>query len=592
MSTRMRLGDILVETGVITDDQLQAALAWRQVSGVHERLGDTIRRLGYITEVDLARALGTQLHLPVENLDLVEVDPQAAGLLPVGVAEESGVLPLRFEDDTLVVAMADPTDIVLTDEVRMRTGHRRLRVVVATHSALVAACTRLHPEGSRTRELVETIDDSTAEADDDLELDEASDAPVVRLAHQLLRDAHRMRGSDLHIEPTRDGARVRVRVDGILTEVTRLPRAVRRPLVSRLKILGGMDIAEHRRPQDGRALLQVDGQEVDLRMSTMPAMHGETVVMRLLRRQRDGVDLEGIGLAPDVHADLSRALEEPQGMVLVTGPTGSGKTTTLYAGLHRVADVMRNVITLEDPIEYELEGVNQTQVNPRIGLTFASGMRSILRQDPDVVLVGEIRDTDTASLAVEASRTGHMVLSTLHTNDSISTITRLHELGVERSLLSGALRFVLSQRLVRVVCGACAEATDADPATLVRLDAPADALKGVALRRGAGCAACLETGYLGRHVAAEGLRITTRLAELIADGAGPSQLRVAARQAGMRTLREDGLRLALSGTTTLEEVLRTTPADPDLSGADLLAALLADPAGPGATATPAEPRGA
>lgn len=575
MVDRIRLGDILVTMGAITADQLDAALAWRQVSESRERLGDTIIRLGYVTELDIARAVAEQLSLPVEDLALADVGPDVAALLPIDVATEARVLPLRVEGDALVVAMVDPTDIILMDEVRLRTGYRTLRPVVTTPTALQAACTRLHPDGSRTRALVETMDDEPSD-DHAEEVPDDADAPVVRLAHQLLLDAHRLRASDLHVEPGRDGARVRIRVDGMLKEVARVPRAVRRPLTSRLKIMGGMDIAEQRRPQDGRARLQVDGEEVDIRMSTMPSMHGETVVMRLLRRQRESTGLAELGLPTDVHRSLGRALEEPQGLVVVTGPTGSGKTSTLYAGLHEIADEVRNIITLEDPVEYELEGVNQTQVNPRIGLTFASGMRQVLRQDPDVVLVGEIRDAETATLAVEASMTGHLVLSTLHTNDSVATVARLLELGVERPLLASSLRYVLSQRLVRVVCAACATAVDADPATLDRLGAPYDALEGIALRRGTGCNACLDTGFLGRHIVAEGVRMTTHLAELVADGARPSELRAAARADGMRTLREDALRVALNGVTTLEEVLRTTPEDPDLSGADLLAGLRRD----------------
>ena len=574
MAGRMRLGDILVSQGAITDDQLEAALAWRQVSGVRERLGATIIRLGYITELDVARALGEQLGMPVEDLAYTDIDPEAAGLLPAPVAFESQVLPLRVEGGALVVAMVDPTDIILLDELRLRTGYRSLHPVVVTSASLQAACARVHPDGTRTRELVDSLDDQAPTEEDAPE--EEPDAPVVKLANQLLLDAFRLRASDLHVEPTRDGARVRVRVDGILKEVTRVPTSVRRPLTSRFKIMGGMDIAEHRRPQDGRSRLRVDGEDVDIRMSVMPSMHGETVVMRLLRRQSGTADLGELGLAPDVERSLTRALEEPQGMVVVTGPTGSGKTSTLYGGLQHIADEIRNVITLEDPIEYELEGVNQTQMNPRIGLTFASGMRTVLRQDPDVVMVGEIRDSETAMLAVEASMTGHLVLSTLHTNDSIATVARLLELGVERPLLGTSLRYVLSQRLVRVVCAACGEAADADPATLERLEAPADALEGVMLRRGPGCPTCLETGYMGRHVVAEGVRITTQLSELVADGASTRELRMAARAEGMRTLREDGLRLALMGVTTLEEVLRVTPEDPDLSGGDLLASLIHD----------------
>ena len=577
MHERQRLGEILVSLGAITSDQLAAALAWRSAEQPDERLGTTVVRLGYVTEDDVARALATQLRLSVVDLDELPLDPAMADIIPPDVAVRRQVLPLRVEDDVLVVAMTDPTDVILQDELRLRSGHRAIQPVVATPSALAAAFERMRPGGASSQALVEELDDPSESAEELDDLDAGDpDAPIVRLANQLLVDALRLRASDVHIEPVREGARVRVRIDGILKEITRLPVGVRRSLTSRLKIMGGMDIAERRRPQDGRARLQVDGDEVDLRMSTMPSMHGETLVMRLLHRRAEGTTIDDLGLQAEMDRAFRRALDQPQGIVLVTGPTGSGKTSTLYAGLTELSDEVRNIITLEDPIEYELHGVNQTQINPRIGLTFASGMRTVLRQDPDVVMVGEIRDGETATLAVEASMTGHLVLSTLHTNDSVSTVARLQELGVDRRLLGSSLQLVVSQRLVRVVCPRCAEARDADPVTLDRLDAPADALDGVALSAGTGCQACAETGYHGRRMVCEAVRFTSELSELVTAGATERELRAAARAAGMRTLREDGLRLALAGVTTLEEVLRVTPEDPDLTGGELLAGLRRD----------------
>jgi type IV pilus assembly protein PilB len=324
-------------------------------------------------------------------------------------------------------------------------------------------------------------------------------------------------------------------------------------------------------------MLDLAGDEVDVRMSTMPSMHGETLVMRLLRRRHEGVGIDSLGLSDDVGRVYLRALGQPQGIVLVTGPTGSGKTTTLYAGLSQVADVERNVITLEDPVEYELGGINQTQINAKIGLTFATGMRTVLRQDPDVVMVGEIRDTETAKLAIEASMTGHLVLSTLHTNDAISTVSRMAELGADRRLLASSLLLIMSQRLVRVVCHHCGDEVKPDPDALARLDLGDGALDGIPLRAGAGCPACSSTGYLGRTMACEAFRVSPEISELITQGIGDREVRLAARSQGMRSLREDALRLALAGTTTLDEVLRVTPEDPDFETENLLERVLGGP---------------
>ncbi len=575
MTERLRLGEILVKMDAITEDQLAAALAWRELSQPDERLGATIVKLGYISEEDVALALARQLGWEVVDLDAYDLDPAVTALIPNEVCQRCEVLPLRVEGFSLVVAMTDPSDIVLQDELRLRSGHRSIKPMVATPTAIKSALARMQPDGGGSRALVEELEDP-AEIEAEAEENEDPDAPIIKLANQLLFDAHRLRASDVHVEPTRNGARVRVRIDGILQEIAQIPMGARRSLTSRLKIMGGMDIAERRLPQDGRARLKFSGDEVDIRMSSMPSMHGETLVMRLLHRRAEGTSIEDLGLPPDLERTFRRALDQPQGIVLVTGPTGSGKTSTLYAGLTEVADEVRNVITLEDPVEYELHGVNQTQVNPRIGLTFASGMRTVLRQDPDVVMVGEIRDAETAALAVEASMTGHLVLSTLHTGDTIATVARLQELGVDRRLLGSSLQLVMSQRLVRVVCARCAEARDADPNTLDRLDAPADALHGVALRAGAGCQACAQTGFLGRRMVCEAVRFTASMGEMVTAGATERDLRSAARAAGMRTLREDELRLALAGVTTLEEVLRVTPEDPDLTGGDLLVSLRQD----------------
>ncbi|HEX9888762.1 MAG TPA: ATPase, T2SS/T4P/T4SS family, partial [Nitriliruptorales bacterium] len=444
---------------------------------------------------------------------------------------------------------------------------RAVRPVVATDSAVTAALKRVYGADTGALEMVDALGDSDVttiheDADlDDLTLlaEGAAEQPVVRLANAILADAVRTRSSDIHVEPARDGVRVRYRIDGLLREKMRVPRHIGPALISRLKIISQLDIAERRRPQDGRSMVRVEGQEVDLRVSTMPTMYGETVVLRLLRKGEERLLVQDLGMAPDDRATYESALIRPQGLIILTGPTGSGKTTTLYAGLTRVADPVRNVLTLEDPIEYQLEGVNQTQINPKIGLTFARGLRTVLRQDPDVVMVGEIRDDETAELAMEASFTGHLVLSTLHTNDAPSTIVRLVDLGVERFLIASSLVLVVAQRLVRVNCPHCREPDEPDPKVVRLLGLTPESLSDIDLVRGAGCQICERTGYVGRTAVYELLQISPQIRDLIVEGAGQTALTRLARVQGMRTLREDGLARAFAGQTTLEEILRTTP---------------------------------
>jgi type IV pilus assembly protein PilB len=560
---RRRLGEILVADGALTQEQLEDAIAAQASSETRRRLGRTIVQLGLCREEDIAAALASQLRLDTVDLTAVGPAPEALALVPRKLAERHGLLPLRLEDDVLVVAMIDPTNVVALDDVKLTAGVRGLRAVVTTESDLEAAVVRAYASDQSARGVADAFgDDDVVAADEDLDQPDAAEPdeqPVIRLANAILADAVRTRASDVHVEPERDSMRVRYRIDGLLRETMRVPKHIGPALTSRLKIMSNLDIAERRRPQDGRAMIRVEGQEVDLRVSTMPTMFGETIVLRLLRKGTAQLELTDLGLTPEQLATFRSMLYRPQGLVVTTGPTGSGKTTTLYAGLTELADPIRNVLTLEDPIEYELGGVNQTQVNPRIDLTFARGLRNVLRQDPDVVMVGEIRDRETAELAMEASFTGHLVLSTLHTNDAVSTVVRLLDLGVERFLIASSLLLVVAQRLARVVCDTCRRPADPDPKVLTQLGIGPDELEGAELATGAGCQVCSETGYVGRVGLYELLAVTPAMRELITAGGSETQLARMARQQGMRSIREDGISKALAGITTLEEVLRTTP---------------------------------
>ncbi len=545
-------------------------LTREQVEGVAverlpgERIGAAVIRLGLATELQIADAIAEQLHVP--RVDIEQMQPERAAIdrLPARIAARHEVLPLRLVDDSLVVATADPSDVVALDDVRLAAGVRSVRTVVAPAGPLERARRRAYAADA-AQELLGSLDPAPTRAvdeqDDEVVGDDAQ--PVIRLVDAMLADAVTARASDVHLEPDRDGLGIRFRVDGLLRPATRVPRSLAGQVVSRVKIMSRLDIAERRLPQDGRAVVRVAGQSVDLRVSTMPTQHGETVVLRLLPKGAERVTIEQLGLRDEMRTRFLDTLLRPQGLVLVTGPTGSGKTTTLYAGLQAVTDPTRNVLTLEDPVEVQLEGVNQTQIEPKIGLTFARGLRHVLRQDPDVVLVGEIRDQETAQLAVEASFTGHLVLATLHTNDAPSSIARLADLGADIFLVASSVLLVLAQRLARSVCTSCATADDPPEGLLARLGLTEQQRASATLRRGTGCNACDGTGTLGRVAIGELLTVSPRLRELVIERAPETTLTRQARIEGLRTLREDAIDRALEGTITLEEALRVTP-DPSV----------------------------
>ena len=564
---RRRLGDLLVDAGLLSVEQLRTALQQqRSEDGSRRRLGTVLLELGYVDDRDIAVALAEQLGLEVVAGAALHAASQAViDLVPRRIASHYDLIPLEFDRDTgeLVVAVTDPTNVLALDDLRALPGVRNVTQRVARASAVGKARSLLYERGVADATVQEMhVEAVHQQEDDDAELATGvDDEPVVRLVNALLSDAVRSRASDVHVEPERTGMRVRYRVDGLLREVQRIPRQQAPAVTSRLKVMSHLDIAERRRPQDGRATVRVDGQEVDLRVSTMPSLHGETTVLRLLRKGTERLGVASLGFDPAQETAFHNAMARTQGLIIMTGPTGSGKTTTLYAGLEDLADPTRNVITLEDPIEYQLDGINQTQMNPKIGMTFAAGLRAVLRQDPDVIMVGEIRDAETARLAIEASFTGHLVLSTLHTNDAPSTVARLVELDVERFLLGTTLRLVVAQRLARRVCEHCAVEADPDPDHAELLGLSPEVLAGGRFRRGRGCVECDGTGYLGRVGLYEMLPMSPRMRQLITDGGTEIQIGALARADGMRSLRQDALDKALAGTTTLEEVLRTTPED-------------------------------
>lgn len=561
---RRRLGQVLVDDGIITEEQLAEALTVQKAAAGRKRLGKVLEEMELVDEFDMAAALARQLGLQRAGLsDRPTPSPYVVDLVPRRIAEAHNLLPLEFdtEQGRLIIAMADPTNVLAMDDLRTVEGVRRISIMVAPESEIHRAMVRAYEQDTANRAVEELGVVEVEEEDHDLAAESGGDEPVIRLVNALLADAARSRASDVHVEPERDGMRVRVRIDGILRETQHIPKALAPSVTSRLKIMSSLDIAERRRPQDGRAAIRVDGQEIDLRVSTMPSMFGETTVLRLLRKGSERLDIEDLGFDERQMGQFQRALGQSQGMILMTGPTGSGKTTTLYAGLARLASPTKNVVTLEDPIEYQLSGVNQTQMQPKIGMTFAAGLRTILRQDPDVIMVGEIRDSETANLAVEASFTGHLVLSTLHTNDAPSTIARLAELGVERFLLATTLTLIVAQRLARTVCSNCAEPYQPEAEVLEQLGLDLDDLQGHTVQQGIGCGRCNGSGYHGRVGLYEFLYVTPRLRQLISDGGTELQLAALARAEGLVSLRRDGVRKALEGVTTFEEVLRTTPED-------------------------------
>jgi type IV pilus assembly protein PilB len=554
MAERKRLGEILVDMDAVTDEQVHRALNHARQKSM--RVGEALVDLGFVDEDKVTRALCRQFGLPFANLKTSRLPPATVALIPAPVVLESRIVPVKKTTGGIIVAIDDPERIYLLDDLRFQLG-QDLRPALASPGGLRHALAtywnlQIDEEESGAQASIE------AAAEADLSMD---DAPVVRLVDSVIKDAVRGRASDIHVEPMVDRVRVRYRIDGHCREVQTVPKSLQGPVLSRLKIMSNMDMAEKRRPQDGRIAMQVDGREIDFRVSALPAYHGESLVLRILDKERGLVTLPELGFHVSDYARFERLIKRPNGIFLVTGPTGSGKTTTLYAALRELNRPDVKILTAENPVEYNISGINQTNVRAPIGLTFARILRSMLRQAPDIILVGEIRDLETAEIAIQAALTGHLVFSTLHTNDAPSAITRLVDMGVKRFLVSTAVMAVMAQRLIRLLCPECKAPYEPEPADLRAAGLGPEQLEGKTLYKAVGCKACNNVGYRGRKGIFELFEMDTALREMTFRGTSTMEVREQARiSGGLVTLLEDGVRKALAGETTLEEILAATVA--------------------------------
>jgi len=574
-----KLGESLLKDNLITPQQLKEALDYQRING--GRLASTLVKLCMLSDEEVTAVLSRQYGVPSVNLDLFEVDPAAVALVPQETAERYCVLPLSRVGSTITLAMVDPTNVFAIDDIKFMTG-LSVEPVVVSETALNTAIAK-HYGSSRELELAKVMEDLVAESSlpdfgdelDQLELENpdeeidlenlermSEDAPVVKLVNVILVDALRRGASDIHIEPYEKEFRVRFRMDGVLYNIMTPPMKMRDALTSRLKIMARLDIAEKRLPQDGRIKIRVRlenrSRELDFRVSTLPTIFGEKMVLRLLDKENLRLDMTQLGFEPEGLERFKRNVSKPYGMVLVTGPTGSGKTSTLYSALQSLNTPETNIMTAEDPVEFNLMGVNQVQMKESIGLNFAAALRSFLRQDPNIILVGEIRDFETAEIAVKAALTGHLVLSTLHTNDAPSTISRLMNMGIEPFLVATSVNLIQAQRLVRRICKECKIEVRHPDEALIDVGFPASELKDLKTYKGAGCANCNGTGYKSRVGLYEVMEITEEVRELILVGASGLELRRKAIEEGMLTLRQSGLEKIRLGMTTLEEVVRET----------------------------------
>jgi type IV pilus assembly protein PilB len=560
-----RLGELLIRENLITSRELEEAQKDAVQSG--GRLGYSLTKLGYIAESELTNFLSKQYGVPSINLSEFDVDEDVIGIVPKEVAQKHRCIPINRAGSSLIVAMSDPSNIYAIDDLKFITGYN-IEVVVASEAAIEEAFHRYY-DRVRYEEVMEGFDEQEIDFSEDAEdvnvvdLEKASgEAPVVRLVNMILINAIKKGASDIHVEPYEKKMRVRYRIDGVLYEEMNPPLRLKSALVSRLKIMSSLDIAERRLPQDGRIKLKLGkGREMDYRVSVLPTMFGEKVVLRLLDKSALQLDMTKLGFDDQPLDQFRTSIYQPYGMVLVTGPTGSGKTTTLYSALSELNKTVSNISTAEDPIEYNLHGINQVQMHDDIGLNFATALRSFLRQDPDIIMVGEIRDFETAEIAVKAALTGHLVLSTLHTNDAPSTVNRLLNMGVEPFLVTASVNLILAQRLARKICPECREEVPTNPQMLIDLGmAPEDAAT-CQLQAGRGCRNCNNTGYKGRVALYEVMPLTEELKEMVLQGASTAELKAEAIRLGMQTLRQAGIVKILEGVSTPEEIVRVSAAD-------------------------------
>ncbi len=555
-ANRKNFGKLLLEAGMITEEQLNEAVDFQKKSG--KKLGEVLKEKGYITQDDIIQVLEFQLGIPHINLDRYDLEPEALRKVPEHLAKRHELIPVKFMDNKLVVAMSDPLNIFAIDDVKIYSG---LEVLpnIASSDDIKKAITRYYS----SQEAVAVAEQFKKELavdgkDKDNIEDLVNSAPIVKLVNNIFEQAIKARASDIHIEPQEKYLKVRYRIDGQLQEIMKYDVELHPAIVTRIKITGNMDIAEKRIPQDGRMSMNVDNSAYDLRLSVLPTINGEKTVVRITSKTSFVKDKTQLGLYPDDLEKFAGILQNPYGIILVTGPTGSGKSTTLYAALKDLNKADVNIVTVEDPVEAKIEGINQVQVNTKAGLSFASSLRSILRQDPDIIMVGEIRDAETASIATSAAITGHLVLSTLHTNDAPSSISRLGDMGIEPYLLGNSLQGIIAQRLVRRVCVKCGEECEPDENDLKVLieDFGLKDVSSIKLAKGKGCSYCSHTGYRGRLGVYEIMIITPRIRKLINERATGDILREAAEDEGMKSLRMNCLRMVLDGKTTISELLR------------------------------------
>ncbi len=564
-----RLGELLVKEQLITPLQLRKAMDTQRGSG--GRLGHELTKLGYIDENELTSFLSKQYGVPSVNLGDIELDPDVLKLISKEVVTRHQVIPVNRSGNTLIVAMADPSNIFAIDDLKFITKFN-IEVVVASEQAIADAIEQYYTSTVSFDEVMMDFDaeGDEFEFDDDEEEDinvldlekSAGDAPVVKLVNLILLDAIRKNASDIHVEPYEKSMRIRYRIDGVLYEVMKPPMKLKNAIISRFKIMSNLDIAERRLPQDGRIKMKLGrGKEMDFRVSVLPVLWGEKVVLRLLDKSNLQLDMTKLGFEAKVLAEYKANIQKPYGMILITGPTGSGKTTTLYSTLSELNKSTTNICTAEDPVEFNLFGINQVQMHDDIGLNFASALRSFLRQDPDIIMVGEIRDFETAEIAVKAALTGHLVLSTLHTNDAPSSVSRMLNMGIEPFLVASSVNLIGAQRLCRKICKECREPIEVPEQVLIDLGVSPNDLKDFTVYRGAGCGACNNTGYKGRIAVYEIMFFNDEIAEFILNGASTLELKREAIRQGMRTLRMSALKKLGEGMTTIDEVVRTTSAD-------------------------------
>ena len=560
--TNKRIGDILTEQGLITPQQLKEALE-AQKNGNKKRLGEIFVETGVITKEELYEVL--QYVYETEYVDLSDyvIDPEVISLIPEKVALQFKLIPISKNDDELIIAMANPLDVYAIDFVRGHTKIKKIKSLLAPEEDILNTINSYYELGEYDDIIeklgTEVVFKEEEEEEDSKKLEAISrEAPIIQLVNILIVQGVKDRASDIHIEPNEKGLLIRFRVDGMLHDIRTLPNTIKSAVVSRIKILAKMDIAERRLPQDGRFQVKFGTREVDLRVSTIPTVLGEKVVLRLLDKSKGLIKLDHLGFIPEQLEEFESIISKSYGIILLTGPTGSGKTTTLYAALNEVNSKDKNIITVEDPVEYKLARINQIQIKPKINLTFANTLRSILRQDPDIIMVGEIRDTETAQIAVQAALTGHLVFSTLHTNDAVSALTRLIDMDVETFLISSSVIGVIAQRLVRVICEKCKEEYTPGKNVLSGLNIKDDSKNDgkIKLYRGTGCSFCKNTGYYGRTSIYELIVLDEEIRALIISKASSNVIKDAAIKKGMKTLKDSGLEKAMQGITTIEEVLR------------------------------------